>query len=100
MDIQSPSGNTSNLNVSIPLMCLQDTTEPLPDIKDKSYPSINDITVEVKGVLKLLQNVNVNKATGPDGIPNKLLKACAEEVAPALTNIFQLSLDTGKLPED
>ena len=78
----------------------EDTTEPLPDIKDKSYPSINNITVEVKGVLKLLQNINVNKAAGPDGIPNKLLKACAEEVAPALTNIFQISLDTGKLPED
>ena len=73
---------------------------PQRHIKDKSYPSINYITVEVKGVLKLLQNINVNKAAGPDGIPNELLKACAEEVAPALTNIFQLSLDTGKLPED
>ena len=75
----------------------EDTTQPLPDIKDNSYPSISNISVDEKGVLKLLQNLNVNKA---DGIPNKLLKACAEEVAPLLTNIFQLSLDTGELPED
>ena len=78
----------------------EDTTQPLPDIKDNSYPSISNISVDEKGVLKLLQNLNVNKAAGPDGIPNKLLKACAEEVAPLLTNIFQLSLDTGELPED
>ena len=44
--------------------------------------------------------MNVNKAAGPDGIPNKLLKACAEEVAPVLTNIFQQSLETSKLPSD
>ena len=29
-----------------------------------------------------------------------LIKACAEEVAPVLINIFQMSLDSGELPED
>ena len=51
----------------------EDTTEPLPTIKDKSYPSINNISVDEKGVLKLIQGLNVNKAAGPDGIPNKTL---------------------------
>ena len=78
----------------------EDTTAPLPDIKEKSFPSINNILVDEKGVLKLLKGMNVNKAAGPDGIPNKLLKACAEEIAPVLTNIFQQSLETSKLPSD
>ena len=78
----------------------EDTSAPLPDIKDKSFPSINNILVDEKGVLKLIKGMNVNKAAGPDGIPNKLLKACAEEVAPVLTNIFQESLNSSKLPAD
>ena len=51
-------------------------------------------------MLKLLKGMNVNKAAGPDNIPNKFLKSCAEEVAPLLTNIFQLSLNTSVLPSD
>ena len=51
-------------------------------------------------MLKLLQGMNVNKAAGPDGIPNKILKSCAEEIAPVLTLIFKKSLETGNLPPD
>ena len=78
----------------------EDTSQPLPEIKGKSYPSISNILVHEEGVLKLLQGLNVNKAAGPDCIPNKLLKACAEEIAPALTVIFRKSLETGELPKD
>ena len=78
----------------------EDESAPLPDIKEKSFPSIQNILVDEKGVLNLLKGMNVNKAAGPDGIPNKILKACAEEVAPALTIIFQESLNTGQLPSD
>ena len=49
--------------------------------------------------MKLLQDLDPNKSSGPDDIPAKILKIAAEELAPALTNIFQCSLDTGKLPE-
>ena len=78
----------------------EDESAPLPDIKEKSFPSIQNILVDEKGVLNLLKGMNVNKAAGPDGIPNKILKACAEEVAPALTIIFQESLNIGQLPSE
>ena len=46
------------------------------------------------------KNINIHKAMGPDGIPNILLKTCAEEISYGLSAIFQYSLDTGTLPLD
>ena len=37
-------------------------------------------------------------ASGPDGIPTMLLKQTAVEIAPAVTLLFQASLDQGKVP--
>jgi len=41
-----------------------------------------------------------SKAPRPDSIPIKVLKVCAKEVFPILNVIFNLSLATGKLPDD
>ena len=59
-----------------------------------------DITVYNEGVVKLLQQLSPFKAAGPDGITPYVLKTVAEEIAPALTIIFQKSLDTGTVPHD
>jgi len=37
---------------------------------------------------------------GPDQIPTIILKTCAKELAPAITEIFQRSINSGTLPED
>ena len=67
----------------------------------KSIPSIPDLSVTVKGVEKLLQDPIVwSKAMGPDQIPNIILKTCAKELAPAIAEIFQRSINSGTLPED
>ena len=58
------------------------------------------IKVSVDGVLKLLEELNTQKAPGPDGLTPKILKECAKNVAPLLQQIFQRSLDTGDLPDD
>ena len=63
-------------------------------------PSVQPITVNRKGVLKLLNDINPHKATGPDAIPGRLLKSLSDEVADILTMIFQASLDQGKIPQD
>ena len=59
-----------------------------------------DPKITVEGVHKLLLNINTKKASGPDEIPNHILKSCAKELAPAIASIFQQSLDTGELPTD
>jgi hypothetical protein len=55
------------------------------------YSSIENIKIECKGVEKLLKNINTDKASGPDNISNK-------QLAPVISHIFQLSLETGSLP--
>ena len=69
-------------------------------IEDRCNNSLETITVTVEGVQKLLENVNINKAVGPDKIPNQILKECATELAPAVMCLFQRSLDSGTLPDD
>ncbi len=78
------------------------TTEHLDQIpfKVSGLPVVEDIIVTPEGVLKLLKDLDINKACGPDDISPKILKEAAEEIAPVLAQIFQESLDTGDLPED
>ena len=70
-----------------------------PSLPESSTPVMPDITIIQEGVFKLLENLDPNKSSGPDEIPAKILKLAAKELAPALTKIFQSSLDTGKLPD-
>ena len=49
---------------------------------------------------KILLTLDTKKATGPDGIPAIVLKTCAEELAPLLQNLFQLSLEKGIFPDN
>ena len=59
-----------------------------------------EIKVDWKGVHKLLKNLKTHKTTGPDSIPSFILKAAADELAPALAVLFQLSLDQVEIPAD
>ena len=71
----------------------------MPHIEKQSFPSMPEIQVNVAGVEKLLGELKIHKATGPDGVPSRILQECAHEIAPALSIIFQLSLSTGFLPD-
>ena len=50
--------------------------------------------------MKLLNELKLQKAPGPDCITATILKTCAEQVAPRLQQIFQMSLDIGELQLD
>ena len=80
-----------------------DTKEDTGNIPSKGpspYSSMTNITVSNKGVRKLLQGLDIHKATGPDQIPTRILHDFAEELAPTLSAIFQKSLDSGAIPDD
>ena len=53
------------------------------------------IQVPVKEVTSLLQSINVNKSVVPDGLPNVILKECAEVSAPSLTAFINFGLSHG-----
>ena len=64
------------------------------------YPSMPEIEIFEAGVLKLLQNLKIHKASGPDQIRPRVLKELSTKIAPALTAIYKRSYQTGEVPED
>jgi hypothetical protein len=72
----------------------------VPDIGDGSAPDLPSITITTPGVEKLLRDLKVNKASGPDNIPARVLKECSTAIAPILQKIFQKSINSGTLPTD
>lgn len=59
--------------------------------------SISDVKNDAQ-MLSTLSKVNAWKAAGPDGIPGRVLRACAEQLAVVFTNIFNLSLGEAAVP--
>ena len=58
------------------------------------------ITVDPKEVAKLLDGLNVHKASGPDGLNARVLKECSNEISPILALIYNESLAWGDVPDE
>ena len=78
-------------------------TTPLPPSNLNLPPAVNNISqikISTEGVVKLLKNLHPHKAPGPDNLPNIVLKTLADQIGPSLAIIYQVSLNSGKLPTD
>ena len=56
------------------------------------------ITLSAADVSKTFRQVNIHKATGPDGLPGRVLRVCADQLASVFTDIFNLSLSESVIP--
>jgi hypothetical protein len=56
------------------------------------------ITLSPADVSKTFKQVNIHKAAGPDGLPGRVLLACADQLAGKFTNIFILSMSESVIP--
>ncbi len=56
------------------------------------------LTVSEHDVRRVLLAVNPKKAAGPDGVPGKVLRACAHQLTSIFTRIFNLSLAQAVIP--
>jgi len=72
----------------------------LPPLDDLHIPDITDISIDVNGAFKLMQELDASKAAGSDSIPARLLKICSVKLAPILTLIFQASIHQSSIPAD
>ncbi|CAB4018309.1 Hypothetical predicted protein [Paramuricea clavata] len=63
-------------------------------------PNTSELNLSPEDVLVCLRTLDVNKATGPDGISPRLPKETAHQIAPSLSALFNRSLDSGSLPEE
>ena len=72
--------------------------ENWPSVQPQSsHTELTVVDVTEERVMKKLENLNVSKAPGPDGISPRLLKECKHELVTPLTQIFQKSLSEGKV---
>ena len=56
------------------------------------------ITVDPKGVAKLLDGLYVHKASDPDGLNASMLKECSNDISSILALIYNESLAQGDVP--
>ena len=61
---------------------------PRLDPPSHSFPQLAEAQVTEQEVLQILNTLDVNKSSGPDKIPNKLLKMCALLLAYPLCKLF------------
>ena len=59
-----------------------------------------EIEISAKGVAKLLSNLNIAKAAGPDAIKLVVLKELGSNIAPAVSAVLQKSPEVGEIPID
>ena len=58
------------------------------------------VEVNQKEVLELMKKLDTNKAPGPDGISNWVLKECCNQLVDRIHSMIRLSLLQGKIPKD
>ena len=74
--------------------------KPMPSITppESPVPLLAEVRVTESEVLKILNGLDINKSSGPDKIPAKLLKMCAIIIAHPLSKLFNKSLQSGYFP--
>ena len=78
----------------------RESNDEIPSKGTSPFTPMGEITVDPNGVLKLLNNLKIHKAPGPDGLSARVLKECSSEIAPILALIYNETLAQGTVPDD
>ena len=75
-----------------------------PSCYDTNIDFTNDSTFDIdlsdSRIKPLLDNLDINKAQGPDAISGAVLKNCSKTLAYPLSILFYLSYNTGYIPQE
>ena len=61
---------------------------------------LSEINIGVEELKKLMKNLDVRKAQGPDGVSNWILRECRDQLVEQIHNIIESSLQEGKVPSE
>ena len=79
------------LNQQFKSVFTQSNPDDRPQLQGEEYPPIEDLAISEEGVLKLLLDIKVNKASGPDNVPGKFLKEMARPSTNTISHILVVS---------
>ena len=75
-----------------------------PSYYDTNIDFTNDSTFDIdlsdSRIKPLLDNLDINKAQGPDAVSGAVLKNCSKTLAYPLSILFSLSYNTGYIPQE
>ena len=77
---------------------LDESNLPQPDLMPLSEPAMPELRISWHKLRKVLDSLDTDKAYGLDGVPPRVLKNCAAELAPSLHRLFKLILKTNIFP--
>ena len=88
------------LNEYFSTVFLHNNNDNLPDIGESPFPSIPFIKIECSGINKLLKDLDLSKAAGPNKLLARYLKLIANELTPSLFLLFSASMKQESIPSD
>ena len=71
-----------------------------PEVQGPRGSTIDDIRFTTNGIVKLLKDLNSEKASGSDEISTWVLKECANKVGDVLVLLFSASFAQRAIPEE
>lgn len=99
--IDKDSEKAEELNNYFHSVFVKENTNNLPSLDDRSDGiNISDVDISEEIIMKLLENVNINKSCGPDLLHPRVLKELKQVILSPLTLIFQYSMDQSELVSD
>ena len=93
-------GKAEVLNSQFSSVFTEKGDSPIPNLGTSSTPDAPNIQVGRNGVMKLLRGLKPHKAKRLDEISSRFLKEIASPITPALTLIYQASLEQGQIPDE
>ena len=78
---------------------ISDEQPELPNLFPKTDAKLEQIVIFEQEVVDMLETLNIHKASGPDGISNKMMKSVAKAIAKPLTSLYNRLLINGQFPE-
>ena len=81
------------------LLCFTQDDSPTPEIESHPLLEMSPIEVHTEGVYTSVTPLKL-KATGLDKIPSRLPKELAYQIVPALTLLYNASINQGSVPSD
>ena len=71
----------------------------MPNISTRNNQGLFNLIFTPDDIVTVLKNLNIAKASGHDGLDARILKECANVLAPSLTRIFNYSIQLCKFPK-
>jgi hypothetical protein len=105
--LQNSSGTLSTSKEKADAFCelfankctIDSADEPAPPIENLTAATLDKMTFRPRDVRRMMKKLDPHKATGPDGIGNRVLRECANSLATPFAKLFRLSFERGLFPD-